>query len=104
MRANTLRAFRGLSVKATHGERNAPGRGFESCSSLQNINTAQKHRKKVKRKLIEKETMERVIEKANNPKVAEAAAIFASGYSSGYDAGVAAGSEKETEDKDARPA
>jgi hypothetical protein len=52
----------------------------------------------------EKETMERVIEKAKNPKVAEAAAIFASGYSSGYDAGVAAGSEKETEDKDVRPA
>lgn len=52
----------------------------------------------------EKETMERVIEKANNPKVAEAAAIFASGYSSGYDAGVAAGSGKETEDKDVRPA
>lgn len=52
----------------------------------------------------EKETMERIITKANNPKVAEAAAIFASGYSSGYDAGVAAGSEKETKDKDARPA
>lgn len=52
----------------------------------------------------EKETMERIITKAANPKVAEAAAIFASGYSSGYDAGVAAGSEKETEDKDARPA
>jgi hypothetical protein len=51
----------------------------------------------------EKETMERVIEKANNPKVAEAAAIFASGYSSGYDAGIAAGSE-EKEDKDVKPA
>jgi hypothetical protein len=57
----------------------------------------------VNRKLIEKETMERVIEKANNPKVAEAAAIFASGYSSGYDAGIAAGSE-EKEDKDVKPA
>ena len=44
----------------------------------------------------EKETMKRIITKANNPKVEEAAAIFASGYSSGYDAGVAAGSEKET--------
>lgn len=52
----------------------------------------------------EKETMERIITKAKSPKVAEAAAIFASGYSSGYDAGVAAGSEKETEDNDARPA
>lgn len=48
----------------------------------------------------EKETMERVIEKANNPKVAEAAAIFASGYASGYDAGMATGSEKEPEDKE----
>lgn len=52
----------------------------------------------------EKETMERVITKANNPKVAEAAAIFASGYASGYDAGVNAGSEKDPEDKDAQPA
>ena len=42
----------------------------------------------------EKETMERVINKASNPKVAEAAAIFASGYASGYDAGVNAGNEK----------
>lgn len=53
--------------------------------------------------MIEKEDMERVIEKAKNPKVAEAAAIFASGYSSGYDAGIAAGS-KEKEDKDVKPA
>ena len=52
----------------------------------------------------EKETMERVITKANNPKVAEAAAIFASGYASGYDAGVNAGTEKDPEDKDAQPA
>lgn len=44
----------------------------------------------------EKETIERILTKVNNSKVAEAAAIFASGYSSGYDAGVAAGSEKET--------
>jgi hypothetical protein len=57
----------------------------------------------VNRKLIEKEDMERVIEKAKNPKVAEAAAIFASGYSSGYDAGMAAGSE-DKEDKDVKPA
>ena len=48
----------------------------------------------------EKETMERIIKKANNPKVAEAAAIFASGYASGYDAGVATGSKKEPEDKE----
>lgn len=52
----------------------------------------------------EKENMERVIKKASNPKVAEAAAIFASGYASGYDAGVATGSEKEPEDKETAPA
>lgn len=52
----------------------------------------------------EKENMERVIKKASNPKVAEAAAIFATGYASGYDAGVNAGSEKEPEDKEEKPA
>lgn len=45
----------------------------------------------------EKETMERVIKKADNPKVAEAAAIFATGYA----AGMAARSEEETEEKPA---
>lgn len=34
----------------------------------------------------EKEMMERVITKADNPKVAEAAAIFASGYAAGMSA------------------
>ena len=49
----------------------------------------------------EKETMERVITKADDPKVAEAAAIFATGYAAGM---AVREDNSEKTDKEEKPA